>query len=70
VRWLPAGQAGLLLELGSVADVTAVYGDLGRPVLDLAGDVVPAARTILFDDVTDPARLRELVTAVAETRAD
>ena len=66
MRWLPAGPDGLLLELGSAADVAGVYGDLDRPVLDLAGDVVPAARTILFDRVSDQARLRELVTAVAE----
>ena len=69
MRWLPAGPDGLLLELGSAADVAGVYGDLDRPVLDLAGDVVPAARTILFDGVSDQARLRELVSAVLERQA-
>ncbi len=68
MRWLPAGPDGLLLELDSVAEVTGVYGDLGRAVLDLAGDVVPAARTILFDDVTDPGRLCDLVTAAVGAR--
>ncbi|QIK66795.1 5-oxoprolinase subunit PxpB [Nocardioides sp. HDW12B] len=61
MRWLPAGPHGLLLELGSTAEVTAAYAGLDPVCRELAGDVVPAARTIFFDDVTDLDRLRELV---------
>lgn len=68
VRWLPAGPHALLLELPSAAAVTRLYDALGRDPREpgqLAGDVVPAARTLLFEDVTDLARLREVVTQVA-----
>ncbi len=61
MRWLPAGPHGLLLELDSAAEVTAAYAGLDPVSRRLARDVVPAARTILFADVTDAERLRELV---------
>jgi KipI family sensor histidine kinase inhibitor len=56
LRLLPAGPHGLLVEVGSVAEAAAVYAaaraaDLG------ATDVVPAARTVLFDGVRDRAAL-------------
>lgn len=60
MRWLPAGPAGLLLELESGHQVRAVYAALAALEVP-AVDVVPAARTVLFDGVTDPEDLRRVV---------
>src|SRR6188508_2908832 len=48
---LPAGPDALLVELSVPAEVPLLYADLRR---DLAcADLVPGARTVLLDGVTD-----------------
>ena len=56
MRSLRYGEHALLVEVGSVAEAAALYAaarsaDLG------AVDVIPAARTVLFDGVPDVAAL-------------
>jgi KipI family sensor histidine kinase inhibitor len=74
MRLLPAGPSALLVELGSVAEALALYAEARRArPLDLGGpaEMVPAARTVLFDAVADPARLRGwLAERAAGHRAD
>ncbi|WP_412079366.1 5-oxoprolinase subunit B family protein [Streptomyces xanthophaeus] len=61
MRALPAGAEGLLIELGSAADVAALHAEVlrRRDAGELGGvrDVVPAARTLLLDGVRDPEAL-------------
>ncbi|MEU9379033.1 allophanate hydrolase subunit 1 [Streptomyces sp. NPDC048255] len=61
MRALPAGAEGLLIELGSAADVAALHAEVlrRRDAGELGGvrDVVPAARTVLLDGVRDPEAL-------------
>jgi KipI family sensor histidine kinase inhibitor len=59
VRFYPVGAAALLVELDDLAAVLALHAEIGRrraggwaPSLV---DVIPAARTILLDGVTDRA---------------
>lgn len=56
MRVLPAGERGLLVEVADTASAMALYERARRdgwPVTDL----VPAARTVLFDGVADPQAL-------------
>ncbi|MFD3700988.1 allophanate hydrolase subunit 1 [Streptomyces sp. NPDC058646] len=61
MRALPVGAEGLLIELGSAADVAALHAEVlrRRDAGELGGvrDVVPAARTVLLDGVRDPSAL-------------
>jgi KipI family sensor histidine kinase inhibitor len=57
VRFLPVGAAALLVELDDLEAVLALHAEIGRrraagwaPTLV---DVIPSARTILLDGVTD-----------------
>jgi KipI family sensor histidine kinase inhibitor len=61
MKFLPVGAAALLVELGDLADVLALHAEIERrraqgwaPSLT---DVVPAARTILLDGVSDRAAI-------------
>ena len=76
VRWLPAGAGrAARSRSASVAEVDRGVRRLARTALDLAStDVVPGGPDVLFDGVSDPVRLRALVTVrgglAAPTRAD
>ena len=52
MRLLPSGSAALLLELGDLDEVLALYAALVDDPVEGVVDVVPAARTVLV--VTDP----------------
>jgi KipI family sensor histidine kinase inhibitor len=59
VRFLPAGRGALLVEVDDLAQVRALQAEIGRrraggwaPSLV---DLVPGARTILLDGITDAA---------------
>jgi KipI family sensor histidine kinase inhibitor len=52
MRILPAGRRAVLVEVGSVAEAAALYAAARRADLGVT-DVVPAARTVLFDGVRD-----------------
>jgi KipI family sensor histidine kinase inhibitor len=54
MRLLPSGSTALLVELGTLDDVLALYAALADDPPHGVVDVVPAARTVLL--VTDPAR--------------
>lgn len=58
---LPVGDCGLLIEVGSAAEVAALHAEVlrRRDAGELTGvrDVVPAARTVLLDGVRDPGPL-------------
>ncbi|WP_184571729.1 5-oxoprolinase subunit PxpB [Streptomyces zagrosensis] len=60
VRGLPVGDHALLLEVGSDEAVEALHAELlrrvGTPALPAVREIVPAARTVLLDGLTDPAR--------------
>jgi KipI family sensor histidine kinase inhibitor len=56
VRAIPVGLDALLVEVADVHEATALYAEARRLSLP-AGDIVPAARTVLFSDVADPAAL-------------
>ncbi|MEU9032236.1 allophanate hydrolase subunit 1 [Streptomyces sp. NPDC048383] len=73
---LPVGERGLLIEVGSAAEVAALHAEVlrRRDAGELAGvrEVVPAARTVLLDGVRDPGALagriaRWEVPALADT---
>lgn len=59
LRLLPCGAGAVLAEVGSTAAATRLWA-VARSALPpgLAVDVVPGARTVLFDGVTDLAALR------------
>jgi KipI family sensor histidine kinase inhibitor len=61
VRLLPVGADALLAELPSGGHVEALHAEVLRRraagTLPAVDEVVPAARTLLFDGVADPARL-------------
>ena len=70
MRILPCGDAALLVELGDLDEVLALYAGLSDRGLDGVTDLVPAARTILvrFDPaVTSAGALAEAVTATPRT---
>jgi KipI family sensor histidine kinase inhibitor len=59
---LPAGERGLLVEVGSGDEAQALHAELLRRRATgslCVGEIVPAARTVLLDGVADPARLAE-----------
>ena len=63
MRLLPAGAEALLVEVGSVAEAARLYAE--ARVADVAAtDVVPAARTVLFDGVRDLDALEAWVRSV------
>ncbi|HEY1119773.1 MAG TPA: allophanate hydrolase subunit 1 [Acidimicrobiales bacterium] len=52
----PVGRSALLVECADAGEVAAAYADLRARAGDLgAVDVVPAARTVLLDGLSDPA---------------
>lgn len=57
ISFRPVGPSALLAEVGDALEAAALAG-WARAAGVEAADVVPAARTVLFDGVTDPARLR------------
>lgn len=62
MRVLPAGERGLLVEVADTASAMALYErarEGGWPVTDL----LPAARTVLFDGVADLSALRAQLSA-------
>jgi len=56
VRFIPVGGDALLVEVTDVAQATALFAEARRRDVD-AVDVVPGARTVLFDGVRDLAGL-------------
>jgi KipI family sensor histidine kinase inhibitor len=63
MRFLPVGRSALLVELGDLAAVLSLHAEIERrralgwaPSLT---DVVPAARTILLDGVSDRAAVEQ-----------
>jgi KipI family sensor histidine kinase inhibitor len=67
MRALPCGSAGLLLEMGSLDDVLAVYAALAEAPPPGVVDLVPAARTLMLhldSSSTDPASVERAVRAV------
>ncbi|MFF8833095.1 allophanate hydrolase subunit 1 [Streptomyces sp. NPDC015131] len=67
MRTLPVGDRGLLVELGSGEETEAFHAEVLRRraagALPAVTEVVPAARTVLFDGVEDPGALAALVAA-------
>ena len=65
MRFLPAGQHGLLVECEDLGQVMALHRALVQRRPQGVVDLVPAARTVLltFEAGTDHARLAEEVTA-------
>ncbi|MGW0394740.1 5-oxoprolinase subunit B family protein [Streptomyces sp. NPDC003042] len=65
MRVLPVGTEGLLIEVGSAAEVAALHAELlrRRDTGELGGvrDIVPAARTVLLDGVPTPGPLAERI---------
>ncbi len=57
---VPVGDRALLAEVASAEDATAVYAAARRLDLDVA-EMVPAARTVLFDGVPDVEALSRLL---------
>ena len=57
MRLLPVGEEALLAEVGSVEEATALYG-AARSAELAVDEVVPAARTVLFDGIRDRAGLQ------------
>ncbi len=67
MRLLPAGRDALLVEVGSTAEAAALYA-AARADERFTGlgvtDVVPAARTVLFDGVRDRTAVEEWLETV------
>ncbi|GAA3555203.1 5-oxoprolinase subunit PxpB [Streptomyces osmaniensis] len=67
MRVLPVGDAALLVEVSSGEEARALHTELLRRRAEGAlsvREIVPAARTVLLDGLTDPARLAtELTTS-------
>jgi allophanate hydrolase subunit 1 len=55
MRLLPVGDRGLLVELDSGAQAEALYAELLRREVP-AGEIVPAARTVLLTGLAEPGR--------------
>ncbi len=77
VRVLPVGDDALLVELASGAEAEALHAELLRrraAGLLSAREIVPAARTVLLDGLTDPGRVASELAAAdvppAPPRAD
>lgn len=60
-RVLPVGRHGLLVEMSGAAEAEALHAELLRRraagTLPAVREIVPAARTVLLDGLSDPARL-------------
>jgi KipI family sensor histidine kinase inhibitor len=69
VRLLPAGQDALLVEVGSVAEAAALYAAARAADLGVV-DLVPAARTVLFDGIPDRDALEAWLRAADIAGAD
>lgn len=66
MRVLPVGDDALLVELSSGEEARALHTELLRRRAEGAlsvREIVPAARTVLLDGLTDPARLAGELTA-------
>ncbi|MHB2024799.1 MAG: 5-oxoprolinase subunit B family protein [Mycobacteriales bacterium] len=65
MRFLPVGARALLVELTDLSAVEALYAEAlrrrERGLLAGLEEIVPAARTVLFDGVADPAELARQV---------
>ncbi|MFD9039800.1 allophanate hydrolase subunit 1 [Streptomyces bottropensis] len=60
MRALPVGDRALLIEVGTDEEAQALHAELlrRRETGELsAAEIVPAARTVLLDGLTDPTRL-------------
>ncbi|MFE0381887.1 5-oxoprolinase subunit PxpB [Streptomyces inhibens] len=61
MRPLPVGEHGLLIELDDAEEVEALHAELLRRAADgtlpPVREIVPAARTVLLDGLTDPRGL-------------
>ncbi|MFK4156209.1 5-oxoprolinase subunit PxpB [Streptomyces fungicidicus] len=68
MRVLPVGAHALLVEVSSGDEAQALHAELLRRRAEgslPAGEIVPAARTVLLDGVSDPVRLTAELTTVA-----
>ncbi|MET9791284.1 5-oxoprolinase subunit PxpB [Streptomyces canus] len=66
MRALPVGDAALLVEVSSGDEAQALHAELVRRRAEgslSVREIVPAARTVLLDGLTDPARLAAELTA-------
>ncbi|PWI19845.1 allophanate hydrolase [Streptomyces sp. Act143] len=66
MRALPVGDGALLVEVGSGEEAQALHAELLRRRTEgslAVREIVPAARTVLLDGLTDPARLAAELTA-------
>ncbi|MCX5260441.1 5-oxoprolinase subunit PxpB [Streptomyces canus] len=66
MRALPVGDAALLVEVSSGDEAQALHAELVRRRTEgslSVREIVPAARTVLLDGLTDPARLAAELTA-------
>jgi KipI family sensor histidine kinase inhibitor len=61
VRVMRVGTRALLVEVGSDSEVEALHAEVSRRratgAMPSVGEVVPAARTVLLDDLDDPGAL-------------
>ncbi|MEW2072419.1 allophanate hydrolase subunit 1 [Streptomyces sp. NPDC013433] len=67
MRVLPVGEDALLVEVSSGDEAQALHAELLRRRAEgslPAGEIVPAARTVLLDGLSDPARLAAELTAL------
>lgn len=67
MKVLPAGRAALLVELGSTAEAAALYAAAQSADLTArlgTADIVPAARTVLFDGIADRDALDQWLRSV------
>jgi KipI family sensor histidine kinase inhibitor len=65
MKALPVGEHALLVEVASGEAAQALHAELLRRRADGAlrvGEIVPAARTVLLDGVSNPDRLAERIT--------
>jgi KipI family sensor histidine kinase inhibitor len=60
VQPIRVGRSAVLVEVAGAASALSL-ALFARRARVPAGEIVPAARSVLFDDVTDPARLEELL---------
>ncbi|MER6405436.1 allophanate hydrolase subunit 1 [Streptomyces viridosporus] len=66
MRVLPVGEDALLVEVSSGDEAQALHAELLRLRAQgslRVGEIVPAARTVLLDGLSDPARLAAELTA-------
>lgn len=67
MRVLPVGEDALLVEVSSGDEAQALHAELLRRRAEGSlpvGEIVPAARTVLLDGLSDPARLAAELTAL------